>query len=987
MAFYQKILNNGESFSEGSDPGGNNETKDSYTYTVKEGHYVMVTRIWQDKIEWGDSKVEPYTVDNVKEYITSGGVKKPTKTTSARYSQTGSIYNCKGYELTEDQITTVSQVLYAEFGYNIEGAKNVASQMCNLYEKSGSKSSFFDWLRSGGGKAWYAGNRNSGKTNDDMKEAVRQCIVEGKRTLPPFVDNFVTYASKWVTPYYGNDISKYVQGETHINETSAMGSNPAEGTFWCVDQAPNGIEGGNLFFYDENYRKKCEESQNYTVTGDGAKSSTTSSVSSLDNFLFLGDSLTYGLKEEGGISNAKFIGVIGSSAAHWNKWLKGEKTKWDSNIDFTGKTMPGENEISGVCIMLGFNALDGGNSVDTAVKDMKEYIDKICSLYPNKPIYVEKVLPCRSGVQVTNASATNEGIKKYNEQISSYCSSKGVLFIDTTDGYVGSDGQLAEEKSQDGVHLKDYKTLANNITKAITSSDVTTNLEAVNVNTKGLESFTIEDQDYYRLLYADKEINRVDMMNARPENYLQYLERGAQYSNHVGYSRGYMIFSYDELKRLFKERFESKKLPFAYGSSLGYETFKPESYVLEAGSVSGTISGTNILSGSSMGALEKDPSKKNILIIAGHSSDQRELPGTMQYTEPTQNRKIAMALAGALETAGLNPVIANRVMAHNSGKGDYEDSYGVIWGDEDVYLASNQEELFSGYDYIIELHHNASSGSAKGALLTYPSDWNVTDFDRNLLQCFVNNNLGNSRCGDVQQGLRNMSTAKSLNIPMTYIECEFYDNNEAMAYIEQNYNKIAGEMAMLFREHFGVTTPINTENGNTSDDSSTDGAGVSVMGSSKTDKSKMVSYLKNQNPSLSDSYINELIDAYISEGNSEGVRADIAFAQACVETDRFKFDMGTAVTIDQNNFCGMGVTTKGLKGNSFPSIQIGVRAQIQHLKAYCSTEALNTSCVDPRFDLVSRGKANDVKGLGGNWAADVGYGKQIMSVLQAIQAS
>lgn len=598
MAFYQKILNNGESFSEGSDPGGNNETKDSYTYTVKEGHYVMVTRIWQDKIEWGDSKVEPYTVDNVKEYITSGGVKKPTKTTSARYSQTGSIYNCKGYELTEDQITTVSQVLYAEFGYNIEGAKNVASQMCNLYEKSGSKSSFFDWLRSGGGKAWYAGNRNSGKTNDDMKEAVRQCIVEGKRTLPPFVDNFVTYASKWVTPYYGNDISKYVQGETHINETSAMGSNPAEGTFWCVDQAPNGIEGGNLFFYDENYRKKCEESQNYTVTGDGAKSSTTSSVSSLDNFLFLGDSLTYGLKEEGGISNAKFIGVIGSSAAHWNKWLKGEKTKWDSNIDFTGKTMPGENEISGVCIMLGFNALDGGSSVDTAVKDMKEYIDKICSLYPNKPIYVEKILPCRSGVQVTNASATNEGIKKYNEQISNYCSSKGVLFIDTSEGYVGSDGQLASEKSQDGVHLKEYKTLASNITKAVTSSDVITNSEAVNVNTKGLESFTGDDQNYYKMLYADREINRVDMMNARPENYLQYLERGAQYSNHVGYSRGYMVFSYDELKRLFKERFEDDiKLPFAYGSSLGYEPFKPEDYLLKAGSVSGEISGSSAVEG------------------------------------------------------------------------------------------------------------------------------------------------------------------------------------------------------------------------------------------------------------------------------------------------------------------------------------------------------------------------------------------------------
>ena len=77
----------------------------------------------------------------------------------------------------------------------------------------------------------------------------------------------------------------------------------------------------------------------------------------------------------------------------------------------------------------------------------------------------------------------------------------------------------------------------------------------------------------------------------------------------------------------------------------------------------------------------------------------------------------------------------------------------------------------------------------------------------------------------------------------------------------------------------------------------------------------------------------DMIPLYLSEGKAEGVRGDIAFAQSCLETGNFGFS-GSAVTLDQNNFCGMGVTSNGMKGNSFDTPQLGIRAQIQHLKAY-----------------------------------------------------
>ena len=87
----------------------------------------------------------------------------------------------------------------------------------------------------------------------------------------------------------------------------------------------------------------------------------------------------------------------------------------------------------------------------------------------------------------------------------------------------------------------------------------------------------------------------------------------------------------------------------------------------------------------------------------------------------------------------------------------------------------------------------------------------------------------------------------------------------------------------------------------------------------------------------------------------------------------------------------MGVTANGMKGNSFPTAQTGIRAQIQHLKAYANTEPLKGECVDPRFQYVTRGCAEFVEWLGQKenpqgkgWATGAGYGEKILSILKAI---
>ena len=78
---------------------------------------------------------------------------------------------------------------------------------------------------------------------------------------------------------------------------------------------------------------------------------------------------------------------------------------------------------------------------------------------------------------------------------------------------------------------------------------------------------------------------------------------------------------------------------------------------------------------------------------------------------------------------------------------------------------------------------------------------------------------------------------------------------------------------------------------------------------------------------------------YCEEAEAEDIRAEVAFTQAMKETGFLQF--GGDVSIEQFNFAGIGTTGGGVPGNSYPDVRTGVRAQIQHLKAYATDEPLN----------------------------------------------
>lgn len=142
----------------------------------------------------------------------------------------------------------------------------------------------------------------------------------------------------------------------------------------------------------------------------------------------------------------------------------------------------------------------------------------------------------------------------------------------------------------------------------------------------------------------------------------------------------------------------------------------------------------------------------------------------------------------------------------------------------------------------------------------------------------------------------------------------------------------------------------------------------------------MVAFVKTKNPNVLN--IEEIAKQFIEVGNKYNIRGDIAFCQSIIETGWFKFDGGTAVTPNQYNYCGLGVTSKGVKGVIFNSVKEGVTAQIQHLFAYATKNSIPAGeiLLDPRFKYVTRGVAPTWEGLSNRWAANPNYGTHILSI-------
>lgn len=369
---------------------------------------------------------------------------------------------------------------------------------------------------------------------------------------------------------------------------------------------------------------------------------------------------------------------------------------------------------------------------------------------------------------------------------------------------------------------------------------------------------------------------------------------------------------------------------------------------------------------------------KKICLDAGHvGSKYNQSPVVKTYYESAMVWALHLKLKAQLEARGFQ-VVTTRASI-DTDLGVYERG-----------TASKRCDVF------ISLHSNACGTESVDYPVVYRAYDNKNNVDTLALKLAkkVGELMGTTQAG--RTATRKNSSggeyygvlrgARAVGTPYyMLIEHSFHTNTKATKWLSKdaNLDKLAVAEADILAEFFGMESSTETEK-------------TAIMGKAQATAQQMALFCrsKNSTPQLTSCSLEQLAEMFIEEGEAEGVRGDVAFAQSLHETGYFKF--GGIVLPTQNNYAGIGALNGNATGQaaSFPDPRTGVRAQIQHLKAYASTEALVNECVDPRFSLVARGVAPYVEWLGAadnpqgrGWAVPgAGYGANIVKLLGQIMA-
>ena len=369
---------------------------------------------------------------------------------------------------------------------------------------------------------------------------------------------------------------------------------------------------------------------------------------------------------------------------------------------------------------------------------------------------------------------------------------------------------------------------------------------------------------------------------------------------------------------------------------------------------------------------------KKICLDAGHvGSKYNQSPVVKTYYESAMVWALHLKLKAQLEARGFQVVTTRASIDTDLG----------------VYERGTASK---GCDVFISLHSNACGTESVDYPVVYRAYDNKNNVDTLALKLAkkVGELMGTTQAG--RTATRKNSSggeyygvlrgARAVGTPYyMLIEHSFHTNTKATKWLSEdaNLDKLAVAEADILAEFFGMESSTETEK-------------TAIMGKAQATAQQMALFCrsKNSTPQLTSCSLEQLAEMFIEEGEAEGVRGDVAFAQSLHETGYFKF--GGIVLPSQNNYAGIGALNGNAAGQaaSFPDPRTGVRAQIQHLKAYASTEALVNECVDPRFSLVVRGVAPYVEWLGAadnpqgrGWAVPgAGYGANIVKLLGQILA-
>jgi hypothetical protein len=129
-----------------------------------------------------------------------------------------------------------------------------------------------------------------------------------------------------------------------------------------------------------------------------------------------------------------------------------------------------------------------------------------------------------------------------------------------------------------------------------------------------------------------------------------------------------------------------------------------------------------------------------------------------------------------------------------------------------------------------------------------------------------------------------------------------------------------------------------------------------------------------------------MVEAYYEWGPTYGVRPDIAIGMSKKETGNWTWSGD--VPFGSNNFAGIGATG-GVPGNSFDSIEAGVKAHLLRMRMYASADGsfYDESVLVRPLPSSHWGAYPAIQDFDGVWAVPgVGYGDSVMTIVASMKA-
>ena len=289
-------------------------------------------------------------------------------------------------------------------------------------------------------------------------------------------------ASRWLMFRYG----KYVSSQESYNPDDFTGTTKTSSN-------------------TNNSTTKDNTTKDNTTNKEDSKNTSSSSgspVSSLDNFLFIGDS-RYDFIEPQLAAVGNNVTAIGVGYSTPKNWI--EPMKNGGGIVYKGYTTSSSEDIgtlptsvSGVSVMLGVNGVGGA----TQISDMEELLNAIHDRYPDAPVMVNSVYHVGTAYTYANPDNMNKSIDEFNQAMQDFCNQNSwAYYIDISQDLDETSGYLKQEYANDGLHVgttEGIALLVDNIKNGILNSNATTSQSSDNSNGRpGFQIVVANRKDTY----------------------------------------------------------------------------------------------------------------------------------------------------------------------------------------------------------------------------------------------------------------------------------------------------------------------------------------------------------------------------------------------------------------------------------------------------------------------------------------------------------